>query len=135
MKRDKMKFTTTGFIVSFFLVICLIAMLSSCGKKRDTLPPLITLTSPQDSSAITIPDSARISGKFTDGGGLHEATILILNSSGDTIFKQYPYVHDLKLYSFAYNFFPSVADVYTLKFAAEDHDELSSEKAVNITVH
>lgn len=108
---------------------------SSCSKKSENASPVITLVEPADGESIAVTDSLHIEGNFSDDEGLHEASILVVKSTGDTAFQQYPYVHDLKTYSFHYHFKPSSAGSYTLKVVAEDHDEMRSEKNVSFTVN
>ncbi len=108
---------------------------SSCSKKSENGAPVITLDEPADGESIAVTDSLHIEGNFTDDEGLHEASILVVKSTGDTAFQQYPYVHDLKTYSFHYHFRPSATGSYTLKVVVEDHDEMRSEKNVSFTVN
>lgn len=121
------------------LVILLTALtalaftISACKKRNQ--PPVITITTPLEGDTVLIPDSIRISGTVGDDVGLHQSAVLILNANGDTVVKQYPYVHDLKAYPFAYNFFPAVTGSYTLKIWAEDHQNASSETSVNFVAN
>ena len=108
---------------------------SSCSKKSENAAPVITLDEPADGESIAVTDSLHVEGKFTDDESLHEASILVVKSTGETAFQQYPYVHDLKTYSFHYHFKPSSDGSYTLKVVVEDHDEKRSEKNVSFTVN
>lgn len=119
---------------SLFIITGLTLIISSCSKKTEKSAPVIKLDEPADGETVAITDSLHIEGNFSDDEGLHEASILVIKSTGDTAFQQYPYVHDLKSYSFHYHFRPSSAGTYNLNIIVEDHDELRSEKNVSFTV-
>lgn len=114
------------FFVLTAVILSLGTYLSSCGDKSNNAP-VVTLTDPENNSTVSLSDSVHIEGKMTDDESLHEASIIIKNTgTGDTVFTQYPTVHDLKTYTFHYHFRPVVVGAYKLSVTTEDHDGKSS---------
>ena len=119
--------------LSLTLIATVACTISSCAKKNAA--PVIDIEEPLNNDSTSVGDSLHIEGKITDDESLHEAGIVIIKSTGDTAFQDYPYMHDLKTYNFHYHFHPTSAGTYTVKVIATDHEELGSEKSVSITVN
>ena len=118
--------------LSLTLIATIAFTISSCAKKNAA--PVIDIQEPLNNEMVTLPDSVHVEGTITDDESLHEASIVIIKSTGDTAFQDYPYVHDLKKYDFHYHFHPSTAGTYTLHVTAADHKELKTEKTLTIMV-
>ncbi len=117
------------------VVSTLAITISSCGAKENQAP-VIDIEEPADNTAVvTMPDSLHIEFTATDDESLHEMSVLIIKSTGDTAFQQYPMVHDLKTYTFHSHFPPTSAGSYTLQVTAEDHDSESSSATRTFTVN
>ena len=108
--------------------------ISSCGAKENQAP-VIDIEEPADNATVTLPDSLHIEFTATDDESLHEMSVLIIQSTGDTVFRQYPMVHDLKTYTFHAHFPPASTGSYTLQVTAEDHDSESSSASRSFTVN
>ena len=118
--------------LSLTLIATVACTISSCAKKNAA--PVIDIEEPLNNDSTSVGDSLHIEGKITDDESLHEAGIVIIKSTGDTAFQDYPYVHDLKTYNFHYHFHLSTAGTYTLRVTAEDHKEKSTTDSRTITV-
>jgi hypothetical protein len=130
MNSKKQTLLLTG-ILSFALIV----FISSCNKKDEgTGAPVISLQSPADNSMMTTGDTLTITGTITDDEALHEVSVLIIKSTGDTAFQEYPYVHALKTYNLSYRYKPTTAGDYTVKVTAEDHDEKNTTVSRALTV-
>ena len=79
-------------------------------------------------------DTIHIQGTVTDDKSLHEMSVVLVKGTSDTVYAEYPYVHDLKTYPFQYYFHPTASGTYTLHVNATDHDEAKSEKIVSVVV-
>jgi hypothetical protein len=121
-----MKSKVQNAFFALILISAIAVSVSSCSSKKQNRAPVITVEEPDDNAMIALTDSIHIEGTVTDDEGLHEMSVLILKSTGDTAAREYPYVHDLKTYPFHYHFHPSATGTYTLQITAEDHDEKSS---------
>ncbi len=130
-----MKVKIQTVVAGFVVLTALVFAVSSCSKKTENQAPVITLSEPGDGESISITDSLHIMGTLTDDESLHEASILVIGSGGDTAFQEYPVVHDLATYTFHYHFHPTHTGNYTLQVTAEDHDEAHSEKSVSVSVN
>ena len=128
-----MKRTQTIFL-ALVVIIAITFAVSSCGQKENQTP-VVTIEEPADNDTISVTDSLHIEGTLTDDESLHEASILVIQSTGDTALLEYPYVHDLKTYDYHYHFHPSSVGTYTVKVTAEDHEEKSSTVIRSITVN
>ena len=128
-----MKSTLKTMLLASTVMATIAFTISSCGKKENQAP-VITINEPADNETVTIPDSMHLEGLVTDDNSLHELSVLIIKSTGDTALQEYPYVHDLKSYIFHYHFHPSSVGTYTLKVTAEDHDAKSTTATRSITV-
>ena len=120
------------------LVTCVVALLASflysCSKKNEA--PIIVITKPVNNDTIITPDTLTVQGVVTDDKSLHQMSVIILSSTGDTVFKEYPYVHNLKTYPFKYDILitDTISGTYSLHVAAEDHDLAVSEKTLNVVL-
>ncbi len=128
-----MKKTQTIFL-SLVVITAITFAVSSCGQKENQ-SPVVTIEEPLDNDTISVTDSLHIEGSLTDDESLHEASILVIQSTGDTALQEYPYVHDLKTYDYHYHFHPSVVGTYTVKVTAEDHEEKSATTTRTFTVN
>lgn len=128
-----MKSTIKKTVTVAATLLSLVFIIASCGKKSENQAPVITIAEPANGDSVALTDSMHIEGNMTDDESLHEAAILVIGSTGDTAFQQYPTVHALKTYTFHYHFHPTSVGSYQLKVVATDHDMKSAEKTVNIT--
>ncbi len=112
--------------LAFTFIAALVITISSCGDKKENQAPVITIEEPGANDTILLSDSLHVEGKATDDEGIHELSVLVISSTNDTAFRQDPYVHDLKTYTFHYHFKPSAIGSYTLQVTAADHEEESS---------
>lgn len=137
LKNIKYKTMNTKIKIAYlaFTFIAILAFtISSCGSKKENAAPVITIEEPEDGVTIPLTDSAHIEGVVTDDESLHELSIVVVKSTGDTVLEAYPNVHDLKTYSFHYHFHPSTVGNYTLHVTAEDHDSKSATSMRSIIV-
>ena len=119
-------------LMSLTLITTIAFAISSCAKKNAA--PVVNIEEPTDNEMVALTDSAHIEGTLTDDEELHEASVLVIKSTGDTALQDYPYVHDLKTYSFHYHFHPVTTGTYTLKVTAIDHAENSTTATRTFTV-
>jgi hypothetical protein len=117
MKKSTLVFAAVALLLAVFV--------SSCSKKGNEAP-VVTITEPDNNATVALSDSLHIEGKMTDDESLHEAIIVVTNSTGGVVFQAVPTVHDLKTYTFHYHFQPIVVGSYKLSVTAEDHDGKSS---------
>ena len=119
-------------VAAFLFISAISGLVSSCKKENQA--PVVVVNSPTGAIMFSVGDTIGIQGRVSDDAGLHEAGIVLVKSTGDTIFTDYPYVHDLKTYSFQYYFLPTVSGSYTLHVTAEDHMQAVTEKTVPFMV-
>ncbi len=129
-----MKSNIKTVLFGLAIVSALAITISSCNSKKENGAPVITIEEPEDGLTIPLTDSAHIEGVVTDDESLHELSIVVVKSTGDTVLEAYPNVHDLKTYSFHYHFHPSTVGNYTLHVTAEDHDSKSATSTRGIIV-
>jgi hypothetical protein len=121
-----------------FILICVVVLLASlmysCSKKNGA--PIIVIAKPVSNDTIITPDTLTVQGVVTDDKSLHQMSIIILTSIGDTVFQEQPYVHNLKTYSFKYDILitDTISGTYSLHVAAEDHDLAVSEKTLTVVL-
>jgi hypothetical protein len=113
---------------AFVAVLVILIFAASCKKEQEVIKvtrvniaPVLTLEEPDDTSNWRLADSVHIEGNISDDDGLHVFSVIV-SYMGDTVFTQFPPVHDLKTYDFHYHFMPSAAGLYYLSVAVEDHD-------------
>lgn len=116
----------------FIWALAIMLGINSCKKNSDS--PVVTITSPTANAGIVLGDSLHIEGKLTDDKSLHEAAVYIMSPGGDTVMKDYPYVHEKKTHSFHYHYKPDSLGIYLLQVVAEDHDANTTISARNFTV-
>lgn len=110
------------------LLVCL--MLSSCKKECTDKAPVVTIFSPAEANNIQLPDSIQITGTINDDVWLNSATIMLHNTSGDTVFASRPDVYGKKDYAFNYSYFSTVSGSLRLQVVAEDNKSHTAEKEV-----
>ncbi len=104
-----------------FLLLILAAPASSCNKKCENMPPVITIAQPIAAATIHLPDSVRIEGTVSDDVWLNALRVLVLNENGDTVFTESPDVYGNNEASFAYNYFTGTAGSFRLQIMAQDN--------------
>lgn len=113
-----------------FLLLSAIMLLAiaACDKdkddhEKDTTVPVISLTSPKDSSRFNFGDTLWIKGTITDNE-IHESVISLFNDTTAAVMFSYaPNVHNLKTYTIDTFWKVAVNDVTkaTLRVQAKDH--------------
>lgn len=109
-------------------------MLGSCKKECTDKAPVVTISSPTETNNIQLPDSIQITGAISDDVWLNSATIMIHNTSGDTVFTSRPEVYGKKDYAFNYSYFVTISGSLRLQVVAEDNEGKTAEKEVIFNV-
>jgi hypothetical protein len=136
-----------------FLSAVIMVAISACSKggtstdnggnphvetPNDTIPPQITIFTPNDNQVFSTGNVINISGKVTDDYGLYRGTIRIVNDANGAALLTQPYeIHGILLYNFNINQTASVgvATDYTVTVSFEDHGYNTATKSVKIKVN
>ncbi len=127
----------TGKIYSVVYVLLLVVILiHSCGKNKDTSPPVISIYYPADTTVIHSGDTVHVEGMVTDDAGLHELFVSIEDiTAGTFAFYNHPYVHNSKTFHFKYQWVTSGSSVHRLTVEAIDHKLHNSKKELILPVN
>lgn len=125
---------------NFFYSVLLISIFScfvfSCTKNTGPDEPVITLTTPTDTTTINAGDTIQIAGKISDNKDLHEFYLTIKNNNTDSVVAyENPYVHGAKTYSFDYFWITGDSAIYTVTVKVLDHESHSTSKEVLLHVN
>lgn len=125
-----------NFLYSVLFLSNFSCLLFSCTKYAGPDEPVITLTTPTDTSTINAGDTIQIKGSVTDNKDLHEFYLTIKNNINDSIMAyENPYVHGGKTYSFDYLWITGDSAIYTLTLKVLDHESHSTTKEVLLQVN
>ena len=126
--------------ILILLLLILATPFIGCHKadndSDDTTTPVLTITSPASSAAIT--GAVAIAGVVTDNS-LHEMAMKIIkDADGTTLWEKSPTVHDLTSYTISETWAPgglTGLTPVTLTVKAEDHNSNSVTQTVHFVVN
>jgi hypothetical protein len=118
------------------LTLVLSSAIFSCTKNTGPEYPVITLTTPTDTTVINAGDTIQIKGSVSDNKDLHEFYLTLQNdNTGTVLFYDNPYVHGAKIHNFNYQWNNVDSAIYKLTIQALDHENHTSTKEVLLHVN
>lgn len=104
----------------------------------DTIAPIIEINAPTLDQVFSSGNIINITGKVTDGDGLYQGSIRIVNDANNAVVKEQLYViHGLLQYDFNISHTASVTAIsdYTITVEFEDHGLNKSSSSVKVKVN
>lgn len=120
--------------LKIIIAVSLFLLVASCKKEKNEAP-VLTITSPTVNQNFTTGATVNITGTATDDKALHEASVLVIASTTDTILKEYPTVHSEASYTFSYSVTATNTETYQVQVIFADHDGAETKKDVTFTVN
>ena len=125
-----------NFLYSVLLISIFSCLVFSCTKYTGPDEPVITLTTPTDTTNIYAGDTIQIKGTVSDNKDLHEFYLTIKNNGNDSVMAyENPYVHGAKTHNFDYFWITGDSAIYTLTIKVLDHESHSTTKEVLLHVN
>jgi hypothetical protein len=104
----------------------------------DTIAPIIEINSPMLNQVFSSGNIINVTGKVTDGDGLYQGSISIVNDANNAVLKEQLYViHGLLQYDFNISHTASVTTIsdYTITIEFEDHGLNKTSNSVKVKVN
>ena len=118
-----MKNLLTGSLKCFVCALLISVFINSCNKYTGPSEPVITLTSPSDTTIINAGDTVLLKATVSDNKSPHEVYITFKNTDEDSVLLyEHPYIHGAKNYNFSVIWITGSAASYQLMVEADDHE-------------
>lgn len=111
---------------------------SHVNNPSDTIPPVITISSPAPEQVYNNGATINVTGNISDNNGLYRGTIRVTNDATAAVLKEQSYeIHGLTSYNFNISTSATVSVVtnYTVTVSFEDHGSNTTVNTVKIKVN
>lgn len=107
-------------------------------NNTDTIAPVVEIYTPAGNQVFNSGNVINVTGKVTDGDGLYQGSIRIINDANGSVVKEQLYeIHGLLQYDFNISHTASVtaAADYTVTVQFEDHGLNTNSKSVKVKIN